>query len=424
VADQNLINAVAGLPKDHMFNQVVNRLNQYDGNLEALFRTTPGFDPTQTYSRSTPTALLDAVMGGDTRTQDQAAFLGQFPNAGVYDPPIEPAFMGMDTVTSAIVPKIAQAYGKQVLKNVPKIADKTTRALTGNLAGMKPTLEMTAYHGSPHKFDKFSMDKIGTGEGAQAYGHGLYFAENPKVAGQYAGDLVASRMPTKKNNVDLIELYQSEPKTPETMKEVLFDAKRFIDDGRLSKADESDFKALMKDNIDTASTKGNLYEVDIPDEHVANFLDWDAPLSEQMSVAKKLREIPSRDLQEAMQSFELGSTRGDTVYRIINRGFSEGENWAMKAAKKMGHDPYSAEFGALDSKKLASDFLDSLGIKGIKYYDGGSRAAGEGTRNLVVFDDSIIKTLKRNDEELLTGIQSAIDSGDPQAILDLINQQK
>jgi len=37
-----------------------------------------------------------------------------------------------------------------------------------------------AYHGSPHDFDKFSMQKIGTGEGAQAYGHGLYFAENPK----------------------------------------------------------------------------------------------------------------------------------------------------------------------------------------------------------------------------------------------------
>ena len=27
-----------------------------------------------------------------------------------------------------------------------------------------------AYHGSPHDFDKFDMSKIGTGEGAQAYG--------------------------------------------------------------------------------------------------------------------------------------------------------------------------------------------------------------------------------------------------------------
>mgnify|MGYP002624649948 CR=1 FL=1 len=42
------------------------------------------------------------------------------------------------------------------------------------------------WHGSPHDFDKFSMDRIGTGEGAQAYGHGLYFAENDRVARDYA----------------------------------------------------------------------------------------------------------------------------------------------------------------------------------------------------------------------------------------------
>src|SRR5215471_9850062 len=42
-----------------------------------------------------------------------------------------------------------------------------------------------AYHGSPHQFERFDISKIGTGEGAQAYGHGLYFAENPKVAQSY-----------------------------------------------------------------------------------------------------------------------------------------------------------------------------------------------------------------------------------------------
>jgi hypothetical protein len=46
-----------------------------------------------------------------------------------------------------------------------------------------------AYHGSPHKFDKFSMENIGTGEGAQAYGHGLYFADSEDVARNYRNDL-------------------------------------------------------------------------------------------------------------------------------------------------------------------------------------------------------------------------------------------
>ncbi len=56
--------------------------------------------------------------------------------------------------------------------------------LGGLVAAIKPV-----YHGSPHAFDQFKLDKIGTGEGAQAYGHGLYFAENPGVAKQYAAQL-------------------------------------------------------------------------------------------------------------------------------------------------------------------------------------------------------------------------------------------
>src|SRR5690606_34108278 len=39
-----------------------------------------------------------------------------------------------------------------------------------------------AFHGSPHDFDRFDISKIGTGEGAQAYGHGLYFADKEEVA--------------------------------------------------------------------------------------------------------------------------------------------------------------------------------------------------------------------------------------------------
>lgn len=45
---------------------------------------------------------------------------------------------------------------------------------------------MTVFHGSPYKFDKFDMSKIGTGEGAQAYGHGLYLAEAKGVGTEYA----------------------------------------------------------------------------------------------------------------------------------------------------------------------------------------------------------------------------------------------
>ena len=45
------------------------------------------------------------------------------------------------------------------------------------------------YHGSPYKFNKFAQEKIGTGEGAQAFGYGHYLTESPDIAQQYASEL-------------------------------------------------------------------------------------------------------------------------------------------------------------------------------------------------------------------------------------------
>jgi hypothetical protein len=60
-------------------------------------------------------------------------------------------------------------------------------------------LEQPAFHGSPHKFEKFELQKIGSGEGAQAYGWGLYFASRKEVAEHYRKTL--SR-PTRQLTVD------------------------------------------------------------------------------------------------------------------------------------------------------------------------------------------------------------------------------
>src|SRR6185295_9791428 len=49
---------------------------------------------------------------------------------------------------------------------------------------IQPPPSIKAYHASPYDFDKFDLAKMGTGEGAQTYGHGLYFAENPLVSGR------------------------------------------------------------------------------------------------------------------------------------------------------------------------------------------------------------------------------------------------
>ena len=71
------------------------------------------------------------------------------------------------------------------LETLANEADRYRNMPVGELAGNLIGTGVTAWHGSPHLFDKFKSEAIGTGEGAQAYGHGLYLAENPKVAQGY-----------------------------------------------------------------------------------------------------------------------------------------------------------------------------------------------------------------------------------------------
>lgn len=115
--------------------------------------------------------------------------------------------MGVESlpgVSSAVDAKRSYEVGREIMQAVRegRYADaakawgmSTVYAISsvGNLAadlmgatGM-PSLAMVidAWHGSPHTFDKFKLDAIGTGEGAQAYGHGLYFTDTKEIAESY-----------------------------------------------------------------------------------------------------------------------------------------------------------------------------------------------------------------------------------------------
>lgn len=59
-----------------------------------------------------------------------------------------------------------------------------------------------AYHGSPYDFEKFDLERIGSGEGAQMYGYGLYFAEEPDVARGYRKELSDLRLANDIQPVD------------------------------------------------------------------------------------------------------------------------------------------------------------------------------------------------------------------------------
>jgi hypothetical protein len=245
--------------------------------------------------------------------------------------------------------------------------------------------ELTVYHGSPHRINnvdeanpvgKFDLSKVGTGEGAQAYGHGVYLAENPAVAREYAGALSSARANQPVGRVDLTEAYQHLPgDVPDSVISARGDFRELRDAGVLDPSDRRDFLQAVRNNID-AGKGGNFYTVDLPDEHIAKMLDWDAPLSEQPETLKAIQKIAALPefrsglLGEALQPFELKNTSGQTVLGILTRYFGG------DAAK-------------------ASGVLNRAGIPGIKYYDGGSRGAGQGTRNFVIFDGDTAKILKR-----------------------------
>jgi hypothetical protein len=283
---------------------------------------------------------------------------------------------------------------------------------------------MITYHGSPHRINnvdeanpvgKFDLSKVGTGEGAQAYGHGVYLAESPDVARQYAGSLSAARATQPVGNVDLTQLYQSMPNdVPDNLLAARRDFRELQGMGELSAADRRDYLQAVQNNI-VGGKGGNFYTVDLPDEHIAKMLDWDAPLSEQPESVRKA--IADRVADVDPDGMDLGGGR------VLRNGSIEGGRrfpdkpypWVLQAGDSVfglsekdvrrmvgesvetltGEQAYARLSANMGSQAKATEFLRSVGLPGIKYFDGGSRGAGQGTRNFVIFDGDTAKILKR-----------------------------
>lgn len=234
----------------------------------------------------------------------------------------------------------------------------------------------TVYHGSPHKFDAFDLSKIGTGEGAQAYGHGLYFAENPSVALDYKRNLTADT--AQLNGKPLANLTMLERDAADYA--ISYGGKKTaleVLDNKInanSKFDDIEWLKEIRDKLassEFAKSDGSLYTVDLPDEAIAKMLDWDKPLSEQ---APEVQPILREMLKKARKSFQGIDPDGNPIAGQV-------------------HHLYAQHRGG--NAAAVAEELRALGIPGIRYLDGGSRGAGQGTYNYVVFDDKLPKILKR-----------------------------
>ena len=292
------------------------------------------------------------------------------------------------------LPYYRQNPEAQGLLNVSPELDLLDLATGGGKMAMagaiKKAAKIKGYHGSPHSFDNFDFSHMGSGEGAQAFGWGGYIGGLEDTAIGYQNAL------SQGNKVISIDgVRGAEPTAIESW--VLSqggDAKKAYDKLSTSAAakeksdklstslkvddlgmgfseydmalmDYNDFqsklneiKALEGKKL-TLEPSGNMYEVEV-DADMDNILDWDAPISQQSNFIK------------------------NAANKFIKKYTNEGDEPLVKAI--LGKDPtgesvyelpqFLPKNGSLLSSKLpkeSSEYLNSIGVKGIKYFDGSSR---------------------------------------------------
>lgn len=306
--------------------------------------------------------------------------------------PVEAAYEDFTQYLADLGIDLETASNEEIKKALKNPADFLGENVTGENVPDGKTFNQSAFHGSPHRFDKFTLDHIGSGEGQQAYGWGLYFAGKKEVAEYYrenlANDIVApaKRSLAKSNNdVDVaisknrdeIVRLQSLDLTVETGS-AQRDSKIEIQQGIV--------KELESFKKSGQWTGGQLYEVSIPEDDV--LLNWDKTRSEQNETTKKALGkfliLAGKDkiaqYEDAMNA-DFKDWTGEQYYQAIQ---------AYAEENSLGDVPPSVE----RADEAASKYLNSLGVKGLKYLDGSSRGKGKGSHNYVIFDDNAIETIK------------------------------
>ena len=252
----------------------------------------------------------------------------------------------------------------------------------------------SAWHGSPHDFDAFDLGAIGTGEGNQAHGWGLYFAKNREVAQAYKDVLGIDSVEiisgdTKYRLNDDIEWYDNKTKLTIDAENPLSMALTILsEEGESTKAiknltdfinskkdNKSDYVVaqvkraeqaiqILKDNHFDTHQWNTMFEVDIPEnEHLLN---------EQKNI-----EEQSHTVKKAISkiSNEINSS-------VLNNSKLSGKEFYKLLSKELGGD------------RLASKYLNEHGIKGITY------EGIEDGRCYVVFDDKAIKVIKKYNQSI------------------------
>lgn len=292
------------------------------------------------------------------------------------------------------------------------VTDDVVNSINQEIAAA-PKFSLKVYHGSGADFTEFDFDHMGEGAGSQAFGWGGYVTSSEEIGKNYVE--LTRKKPTY--------VYNGKEMSEDDLRSVLLDKvgidnANILDDflynlekygvseakSILRKGDYAYFKDLLKGtygsirsgyqnkvdaaelilaprNIRVKKYKGNLYEVDIPDDNGNNYLDWDAPITDELidKVAKALASLRSYDIKDLKKDRTF-----DNFYKTIS----------MRSVK---------DDAAFNDDKAASKLLASLGYTGIKYKAGRNfGGAEEGDTNYVIFKPEDMKITEHTKFSLKT----------------------
>ena len=290
-----------------------------------------------------------------------------------------------------------------------------------------------AWHGSPHDFDEFDLGSIGSGEGNQAHGWGLYFAKSKRVSDNYKKTL------KKLHNSETASLFKVDIPSEKTMldENVPFDkqtqvVKDAITENLKNLSDEEKSTIYYKHIINTAT---ELLDVDYENKkHDLGMAKSDIDIFRNVVVAG-VRGSTSADVNRAEliskeNGYNLNDILNDTSLESaknvlekltdkanklevefkkldkeeidrVNKSF-ENIGSILEKHTFTGREIYNALSDALGGDKAASQYLNSIGVLGITY-DG-----REDGRCYVVFDDKAVKVIEKYNQSIngMTTIKS------------------
>ena len=289
--------------------------------------------------------------------------------------------------------------------------------------------QIDAWHGSGAEFEAFDTKHIGSGEGAQAYAYGHYFAENQEVAKNYAAPGFFDRMDTvdgQRYNANdpwhvASKAFHIARKDGELASETLRSQASKLKDPmqgpekqKLERAAELLEKNYGKEkNIPifkaASNSSGVMYKARIkrkPEE----FLDWETELDQQPAGQTILAKMDPA-FKEALEGYlemydqqpELESLTGQQFHRLLEKFATEDE---IPGVTQRDEPHYRRE---------ASEYIGSLGVAGVRFLDQQSRKAMNDpnsmdlrtpTRNYVVFNDADIEILTRNGDPVQQALET------------------